>query len=193
MQIHPCKEIIIKNMSGPKTAPNDTAYTRWSCHSGLANRVQIVSTPHAPSNGDRLPFFWASQSRGPAVWVVLLLIKVGDVDTNPGTSNTREQVWICDICHRQIQARKQISIRCNRIEHWVHLSCAGIRQAKYTDTWTYHQYKESRLTTNTDLTPPHPPRLWPKPSTHAHPPPPQHHRNQNTDTYTTFPLFLQDW
>ena len=31
--------------------PNDTAYTRWSCHSGLANPVQIVSTPPAPSNG----------------------------------------------------------------------------------------------------------------------------------------------
>ena len=30
-------------------APNNTAYTQWSCHSGLANPVQIVSAP--PSNG----------------------------------------------------------------------------------------------------------------------------------------------
>ena len=27
-----------------KRAPNDTAYTRWSCYSGLANTVYIVST-----------------------------------------------------------------------------------------------------------------------------------------------------
>ena len=65
-----------------------------------------------------------------------VLIKAGDVETNPGTTTTRKQVWICDICHRQIQVRKQISIRCNRIEHWVHLRCAGIRLAQYTDTWT---------------------------------------------------------
>ena len=44
------------------------------------------------------------------------------------------QVWIYDICHRQIQVRKQISIRGNMIEHWVHLRCASIRQAQYTDT-----------------------------------------------------------
>ena len=32
-------------------APNNTSYTRCSCHSGPANPVQIVSTPSAPSNG----------------------------------------------------------------------------------------------------------------------------------------------
>ena len=31
--------------------PNGTAYTRWNCHSGLTNPVNIVSTPPAPSNG----------------------------------------------------------------------------------------------------------------------------------------------
>ena len=82
-----------------------------------------------------------SQSCGPAGWLVLLLIKAGDVDTNPGPISTRKQVWIYDICHRQIEVRKQISIRCNGIEHWVHLRCAGIRLAQYTDTWTCHQHK----------------------------------------------------
>ena len=37
--------------------PNDTAYTRWSCHIGLTNPVQIVSTPSAPSNGDPITVF----------------------------------------------------------------------------------------------------------------------------------------
>ena len=40
---------------------------------------------------------------------------------NPGQTTIRKQVRICDICHRQMHSRKQILIRCNRIEHGVHL------------------------------------------------------------------------
>ena len=87
--------------------------------------VQIVSNLPAPSNGGPIYRF------------------------------LNKKVWICDICHKQIHVRKQISIRCNRIEHWVHLRCAGIRQAQYTDTWTCHLHRESRLTPHTDITPPH--------------------------------------
>ena len=100
-------------------APNKTGYIRWSCHMGLANPVQIVSTPPAPSNGCPIKKFWGSQPCGPAGWLAMLLIKAGDVETDPGPTTTRKQVWICDVCHKQIQVRKQISIRCNRIEHWV--------------------------------------------------------------------------
>ena len=124
-------------------APNDTAYMRWSCHSGLANPVQIVTLP-PPADYH----FWASHPCGPAGWLATLLIKAGDVETNPDPTTTRKQVCICDICHRQIQVRKQISIRCNRIEHWVHLRCTGISLVQYTDTWTCHLHRESRLTTN---------------------------------------------
>ena len=73
-------------------APNDTAYTRWSCHSGMANHVQIVSTPPAPSNKSPITIVCASQSCGPAVWLLQLFIKVGDVETNPGLTNTHKQV-----------------------------------------------------------------------------------------------------
>ena len=156
--------------------PNDTAYTRWSCHSGLANPVEIESTPLAPSIGGPISAFWASRPCGPVGWLEMLLIKVGDVETNPGPITMPKQVWICDICHRQIQVSMQISIRCNMIEHWVHLRCAGIRLAHYTDTRTCHQHRESRLTTHTDITPPHPHRPCHKPPTHS----PHHHRNQNT-------------
>ena len=69
------------------------------------------------SNGGPSTVFWASRQCGPAVWLAMLLIKAGDAETNPGPTITRKQVWICDICYRQIQVRKQISIRCNRIEH----------------------------------------------------------------------------
>ena len=36
----------------------------------------------------------------------------------------------------------------------MHLRFAGIRQKQYTDSWTYHLHRESRLITHTDLTPP---------------------------------------
>ena len=67
--------------------------------------------------------FWAGRPNGPAGWLALLLLKAGDVETNPGPKHTRTQVWICDICHREI-TRKQTSLRCNHSEHWVHLRCA---------------------------------------------------------------------
>ena len=100
-----------------------------------------------PLRGPDLPFFfWAWRSCGHAGWLTLLLTKAGDVETNPGPTTLNKRVWICYICHKQIHVRKQISIRCNRIEHWVHLRCAGIRQAQYTATWACHLHRESRLT-----------------------------------------------
>ena len=92
--------------------------------------VQIVSNLPGPSNG-------------PAGWLALLLTKAGEVETNPGPTTLNKKVWICDICHKQTHVRKQISIRFNRIEHWVHLGWAGIRQPQYTVTWTCHLQRES--------------------------------------------------
>ena len=98
----------------------------------LQTAVQIVSKPPAPNYGGQIYRFCASRQWGPTGWLALLLTKAGDVETNPGPTTTHKQVWICDICHKQIHGRKQISIRCNRIEQWVHLRCAGIRLAQYT-------------------------------------------------------------
>ena len=64
-----------------------------------------------------------------------------DIERNPGPTTTHKENWICDICHKLICGRKHISIRCNRIEHWVNIRCAGIRLAQYTDTWTCYQHK----------------------------------------------------
>ena len=175
---------------GVNQAPNDTAYKRWSCHSGFKLLCKLCRTSPPPAMGARFTVFWACRPCGPAGWLALLLTKAGDVETNPGPTTLNNKVWICDICHKQIHVRKQISIRCNRIEHWVHLRCAGIRQAQYTDTWTCHLHRESRLTTHTDITPPHRSRPLSKPPTHLHHP---HHRNQNTDTCPTLPLSPEDW
>ena len=108
-----------------------------------------MSTSPAPSNRGPIYRFYASRQSGPAGFMAVLLIKAGDVETNPGPTTTRKQVWICDICHRQIRGKKQISIRCNMIEHWEHLRCACIRLAQYIDNWTSHLHKESRPTTHT--------------------------------------------
>ena len=90
-------------------APNDTV----ALHSGVANPVQIVSTPVAPpspDNGSPISLLCNQPS-----WIAWMLMNAGHVETNPGPTTTYKQVWICDICHRLIQVRKQISIRCNKI------------------------------------------------------------------------------
>ena len=108
-------------------APNDTGYKRWSCHNRLKPLCKLCRTSPPSAMGVRFTVFWACRPCGPAGWLELLLTKAGDVVTNPGPTSLNKKVWICDICHKQIHVRKQISIRCNRIEHWVHLRCAGIR------------------------------------------------------------------
>ena len=107
----------------------------------LQTTMQIVLKPAVHNNGGPIYRLWESRQCGTDGWLALLLIKVGDVETNPVPTTSYKLVWICDICYYQIHVRKQISIRCNRIEHLVHLRCAGIRQAQYTDTWTCHLHR----------------------------------------------------
>ena len=67
-------------------APNDTAYKRWSCHSGPMLLCKLCRTlPAPPSNGGPINrLFGYAGHAGPAGWLALLLIKAGDVETNPG-------------------------------------------------------------------------------------------------------------
>ena len=57
---------IFKTLNGyediDSSAPKDTAYTRCRCHSGIANPVQIVSTPPTSSNGGPNTIFWGKLS-----------------------------------------------------------------------------------------------------------------------------------
>ena len=64
--------------------------------------VQIVSKPPDPSHVAPIYGFWASRPCGPAGWLALLLIKQGDVETNPGPTTSHKRVWICHICYKQI-------------------------------------------------------------------------------------------
>ena len=82
--------------------------------------------------GPDLPCFGKPPMR--TRWMAGAAPHSGDVETNPGPTTLNKRVWICNICYKQIHVRKQISTRCYRIKHWVHLRCAGIRQAQYPDT-----------------------------------------------------------
>ena len=138
-----------------------------------------MSKPPPSAMEARFTIILGKPTMGIHEWLALPLIKASDVETNPGPTNTHKQVWICGICHKQKHGRKQISIRCNRIEHWVHQRCAGIRQAQYTDTWTCYLQRESELT-------PYLQTLVQTP-THAPPTLPQSKHRSNVL------LFPQDW
>ena len=100
----------------------------WTVAAQRSTNCTHSSCP--PQWGPVSTVFWTGRPSGPAGWLALLLLKAGDAETNPGPKHTRTQVWICDICHREI-TRKQTSLRCNHSEHWVHLRCAHIRVDQY--------------------------------------------------------------
>ena len=112
-------------------APKDTAYTRWSCHSGMPNHVQIVSNPPAPSNAGPITVLWASRPCGPAGWMALLLTKASDVETNPGPTTLGYTTT-----SRYRYGATGLNTGCT-----LHIRCAGIRLAQYTDTGTCHHHR----------------------------------------------------
>ena len=120
--------------------PKDNSLQAMELSQRIQTAVQIVLKPPPPAMGARFTVF--GQAGHAERWMAgTANIKTGDVETNPGPTNTYKQVWICDTCHKQIHGRKQISIRCNRIEYCVNLRYAGIRQEQYTVTWTCHQHR----------------------------------------------------
>ena len=76
-------------------APNDTAYTRWNCHSGHKLLCKLCQT--FPQWGPDLLFLLvggASRPCGSAGWLALLFTKAGDVETNQGPTTSNKRVWI---------------------------------------------------------------------------------------------------
>ena len=174
-------DIADRNMMVQKS----TAYTWLDCCCSTQHKLYMYYSSCPPQWGPVSTVFWAGRPSGPAGWLALLLLKAGDVETNPGPKHTRTQVWICDVCHREI-TRKQTSLRCNHSEHWVHLRCAHIRVDQYTDTWICHLHRGSRLPHAT-YTSPHFPLASSKPLLHS-PPTPPHPKHQHTSNSPTSPL-----
>ena len=88
--------------------------------------------PPAPSNWGIINVFWASRPCRPTGWLAMLLIKADDVETNPGPTTTCKQVWICDICHRQMG-------------HFIIRGTFGVRQVTYAIKMNYFTFKTKSL------------------------------------------------
>ena len=88
--------ILVEDARGDymEEAPNDTAYKRWSCHSGLKLLCKLCRTSPPPAMGARFTVFWARRPCGPAGWLALLLTKAGDVETNPGPTTLNNFFWV---------------------------------------------------------------------------------------------------
>ena len=56
-------------------APNDTAYKRWSCQSGLKLLCKLCRTFLSTEMGARFTIFWACRQCGHAGWLALFLTK----------------------------------------------------------------------------------------------------------------------
>ena len=78
----------------------------------LQTSAQIVSTQSLPPEMATRFRFLSSRQSLPAAWRALLLTQAGDVESNPGPTTPTPVIWICDLCHKQIN-KKQTSIRCN--------------------------------------------------------------------------------
>ena len=137
------------NLLVRNAASNDTAYKRWSCHSGLKLLYKLCQNFPPQQWRPDLPFLGMPVMR--TRWMAGATANKSGWCRHQSRSDNLKQTSL-DLWYLPV---KKISIRCNRIEHWVHLRCAGIRQAQYTDTWTCHLNRESRLTPHTDITPPH--------------------------------------
>ena len=103
-EVHP-----VFNPVAPYGAPNDTAYKRWSCHSGLKLLCKLCRTSPPPAMVARFTVFWACRPCGPAGWLALLLTKAGDVETNPCPTTLNKKVWNYDICHKQTLKSTRLS------------------------------------------------------------------------------------
>ena len=157
--------------------------------------VTAVENYYANCLETSLPQQWGTDLLcGHAGWLAMHLIKAGDIrQIQVRQLHTKKSGFAIYIYHKQIHGMKPISIRCNMIEYWwVHLRCAGIRLAHYTDTWTCHLHTKSKLTTHTDITPPHPSRHCFKPHTHSPPTPPTPPQPKHRHTSNT-PLFPLNW
>ena len=73
--------------------------------------------------------FWMNLSSVPAVWLALLLIKAGDIKSNPGPTTHTPATWTCDVCYKTIH-KNQTSIRCNHT-----LGTSEMHKTIYTPNW----------------------------------------------------------
>ena len=80
-------EFVVKTLMTPNQGAKDAACTRSLCsiRSGLTNCINFP----CPLESGPSSLFWASQPLEPAEWLALLILKAGDVESNPGPKNRK--------------------------------------------------------------------------------------------------------
>ena len=141
----------------------DTACTMLECCRDLH---KLMSTKSLPSEDvGPIPFFFGKPVVSPCHLVISAPHKSGGRRVKSWPDHTHKQtslvIWICDLCHKQIN-KKQTSIRFNHTHthntHWVHLNCTHIKQRQYKPDWrcTIHTPTQNVTPTpSTDNTTPH--------------------------------------
>ena len=115
-----------------KRGPNQHPKIPAPLTGGLATLVFWARRPCDPARRSADPAAEAGDNRG----LRLLLLKAGDIETNPGPPRPNTKTWTCDLCTKTI-ARNQYSILCNSIpSHWIHKKCSAIRLEQYHNEWT---------------------------------------------------------
>ena len=140
--------IVVQHLSNDQPLHNETR------NSHIHNLQEVVTTvvTNCVENsctqqwGSDLPFLGESRLCRPAGWLAVLFITMVHVETNPGPTTTHKQVWVCNICHKQIHGRKQISIRCNRIEHCMHVRVSAKHNIQIPGPAIYTKNPDSQLT-----------------------------------------------
>ena len=117
--------------------------------------------------------FSAEPAVQPVNWLVGLIIRAGDVETNPGPPSGR----ICKGCNHELN-RKQKIVKCNstRGQHWVHETCASDKGEQKYAPLTYKNTKEERWDFE-GFTPINHPREWDFKGFEATDPAKANHRN----------------
>ena len=100
---------------------NYGGFQKFICQISMSKkRIRLQTTQHTsdgavtadtncvetsrPQQWGRFTVLWASRPCEPVGWLTLLLIKSGDVETNPGPTTSHKRIWICDIFYNQIHA-----------------------------------------------------------------------------------------
>ena len=163
-----------RSSDGPEAGAKSARLFPAPLTGGPVTLVFWVCRPCDPAPRSADPVAKAGEYRG------LLLIRAGDVETNPGPNRRDTQTYTCDLCNRTIEDN-QYSFTCNsHAPHWVHKRCSNIRLGQYDNQWTCRLHPR-----NLPSVPPPQPTNQPQPTNDRQPDIDSVATNTNTNTSLT--------
>jgi len=132
-------------------------------YSTICKLLLPIRSTHLERIIPRSFIFSTCRSRASSSWLALLLLKSGDIESNPGpthnsnTSSTSLPLpqltskssnphlsWKCNTCNKII-SRNQCSILCNypNQNHWIHEKCSNITRYNHNNTWICNSHSNT--------------------------------------------------